>query len=163
MGSGDDCPIFVPNLDGERTPNLPTATGSLTGLTSSTTRESLARSIVDGIALGLYDGYQVMERLGVKTEGPIQVTGGAPGSKALVSSLADFFDREIAIADVDQAVCRGVAVQAAAILEGASVQDVRDRWRPTVKTFACPRNRAGRAEAIERYRVAAGWRGMDRK
>ena len=43
----------MPYFEGERTPNLPDATASLTGMTlASTTRENLARAAVEGMLGG---------------------------------------------------------------------------------------------------------------
>ncbi len=47
---------IVPYYDGERTPNLPDATGTWSGLTSSTTREDLARAAFEALLCSLADG-----------------------------------------------------------------------------------------------------------
>ncbi len=57
---------LVPYFEGERTPNLPDATASLTGMTlASTTRENLARAAVEGMLGGLGAGLDRLRELGV--------------------------------------------------------------------------------------------------
>ena len=57
---------LVPYFEGERTPNLPDATASLTGMTlASTTRENLARAAVEGMLSGLGAGLEALRGLGV--------------------------------------------------------------------------------------------------
>nr|WP_156874538.1 xylulokinase [Vaginimicrobium propionicum] len=157
-----DRPIFVPYLDGERTPNLPLATGSFLGLSGDTTRAELALAMVEGVAFGLKDGYEALCDAGVVTEGSIQVTGGAVGSRCLLNSLADLFGRDIVHSDVKQAVCRGAAVQAAAITEGTDVASVREAWRMETRTVARPNRHARINELLPRYRAGADSRVGDR-
>src|SRR5690606_38679082 len=53
---GADGLVLTPYFEGERTPNLPEATASLTGMTlASTTRENLARAAIEGMLCGLAD------------------------------------------------------------------------------------------------------------
>ncbi|HWU62847.1 MAG TPA: FGGY family carbohydrate kinase, partial [Ensifer sp.] len=48
--------VLVPYLDGERTPNLPDATGTLAGLRSDVEPGQLARAAVEGVICGLLEG-----------------------------------------------------------------------------------------------------------
>ena len=58
--------VLVPYFEGERTPNLPDATASLSGMTlASTTRENLARAAIEGMLCGLADGLDAVRALGV--------------------------------------------------------------------------------------------------
>src|SRR5699024_2988796 len=57
---------MVPYLQGERTPNLPHATGSLVGLSlDSMNPQDVARAAVEGLLCGLADGLQAMTEQGV--------------------------------------------------------------------------------------------------
>ena len=51
---------LLPYLDGERTPNRPTATGVLHGLTSATSREDLARAAVEALLCSLADAVDAL-------------------------------------------------------------------------------------------------------
>ncbi|MFE1666094.1 xylulokinase [Microbacterium sp. P02] len=69
---------LVPYFEGERTPNLPDATASLSGMTlASTTRENLARAAVEGMLGGLAAGLEALRGLGVPLERALLVGGGA--------------------------------------------------------------------------------------
>ncbi len=69
---------LVPYFEGERTPNLPDATASLTGMTlASATRENLARAAVEGMLSGLGAGLEALRALGVPLERALLIGGGA--------------------------------------------------------------------------------------
>ena len=70
---------FLPYLDGERTPNRPSATGVLRGLTSGTTRADLARAAVEALLCSLADA---IDALGV-TPRRVLVIGGAARNRAV--------------------------------------------------------------------------------
>lgn len=79
--------VFVPHLDGERTPNLPEATGTLTGLTlTNMTRENTARAAVEGLLCLLGVGMQAQRAQGVAIEGVTLIGGGS--QSAIVRQLA---------------------------------------------------------------------------
>ncbi|MGV9293908.1 xylulokinase [Amycolatopsis sp. NPDC003676] len=159
-------PVLAAFLDGERKPDRPGASGMLAGLTSGTTREELARAAYDGVLLGLVRGETRMNDAGVGTSGRVLLTGGGARSAAYRQLLADLTGREVAVADpedADEATARGAAVQAAAVLTGGSVREVRQKWAPETEIVAAPR--AGTAELREellaRYRIVAEWDGFD--
>ncbi|HSA52895.1 MAG TPA: FGGY family carbohydrate kinase, partial [Yinghuangia sp.] len=63
---GSDGLVVVPYLDGERTPNLPHATGAVHGLTGRTaTPAHLARASVEGMLCGLADALDALFSAGV--------------------------------------------------------------------------------------------------
>jgi xylulokinase len=75
--------VLLPYLDGERTPDLPDATGTLLGLTrASMTREHVARAAVEGMLCGLADGVDALRELGVDVRRALLV-GGAAVSRAV--------------------------------------------------------------------------------
>jgi xylulokinase len=120
---------LVPFLDGERTPNLPHATGLLAGLRSDVTREQLARAAVEGVCCSLLEALDRFGPLGVPTEGRILFVGGAASSPAYQHVLAGLAGRPIGLPVVEEAVATGAAVQAAAVVLGASLIEVASTWR----------------------------------
>ena len=69
--------VLLPYLDGERTPNLPNATGTLAGLTrSAMTPANLARASVEGMLCGLADAVDALRAQGVVPE-RVLIVGGA--------------------------------------------------------------------------------------
>ncbi len=125
---GDRRPLVLPYFDGERTPNRPNATGVISGLRSDVGREEFARAAVDGVACGLLDALDSL-RTHARVDGRLMLTGGGARSQALRAVIAGLVDVPVIVADVDQAVATGAAVQAAAVLEAVDHRVVQDRWR----------------------------------
>ena len=71
-------PIFLPYLTGERTPHAdPHAKGVFFGLTASTGPSEIARAVLDGVAMGLRDGLDVITNAGSRVESFTVVGGGS--------------------------------------------------------------------------------------
>ncbi len=126
--SPSDRVVLVPYFDGERTPNLPDATGSFHGLTNTTTREALARAAHDGVLCGLLDGLDALHQASVETGGRIHLIGGGARSATYRQRCADLTGRQIFVPDVDEAVATGAALQAAAIGSDTSAATIAQRW-----------------------------------
>lgn len=145
-------PVLVAYLDGERTPNRPGAQGLLTGLTTQTSREEVARSAYEGVVFGLHAGQRHLERVGVAVDGRVIAVGGGARSAAYPQLLADIVQRPVLSADAPEATARGAAVQAAAIATATPVATMRTAWAPTTSLIAEPRR--FRAQAWDRYVTA---------
>lgn len=110
---------LVPYLEGERTPNLPHATGSFLGLSlSSMNPPDVARAAVEGLLCGLADGLEAMTQLGVPVSS-IQLIGGAARSAAVQQIAPAIFERDILVPEPGEYVADGAARQAAWTLSGA--------------------------------------------
>jgi xylulokinase len=120
-------PILLPYFDGERTPNRPDATGVISGLRSDVTRAQLARSAVDGVACGLLDGVDALTSV-ASVDGRTVLVGGGARSAAMQQVLAGLVDGDVIVADVDEAVATGAAIQAAAVLEQVDHALIQRRW-----------------------------------
>jgi len=122
---GADGLLFLPYLQGERTPNLPRGTGVFHGLTTRTmTPAHLARATMEGVTLGLAYGLQRMRTLGLApTE--IRLTGGGSKSAVWRQICADVFGcRVVTLAEAEGAAL-GAAIQALAATEtGKSVNEL---------------------------------------
>lgn len=156
-----DRPVLAAFLDGERTPDRPMARGMLASLTTSTSREDVALAAFEGVVLGLVEGYDHLARMGVANQGKIFITGGAAASEAYRQVLADTLDREIVVAEGSQPVAEGAAIQAAALLRGTVLEDVRTAWAPTTRTAAHPRAMRASSPLRDRYAIVANWRGLE--
>ncbi len=72
--------LFLPYLQGERTPNLPNGCGVFHGLTTENmTPDFIARAVVEGVTLGLAYGMRRFKDLGI-VPAEVRLTGG--GSKS---------------------------------------------------------------------------------
>jgi xylulokinase len=71
-------PLFLPYLTGERTPHAdPCAQGVFFGLMPDTGAAEVARSVLDGVAMGLRDGIDVIVAAGSAIESLTVVGGGS--------------------------------------------------------------------------------------
>jgi len=114
---------LLPYLDGERTPNLPTATGTLSGLTrTNSTPENLARAVVEGMLANLAEALDALRGQGVRVE-RVLLIGGASASAAVRSIAADLFGAEVHVPVSGEYVALGAARQAAATLLETDLPD----------------------------------------
>jgi xylulokinase len=119
-GPGSGGLTFLPYLDGERTPNLPDAKGTLFGLTrSNMTPENLARAAVEGMLCGLAAGLDALREQGLAVRRVLLIGGGA--QSAAVRAVAPIvFGVPVVIPEVAEYVAVGAARQAAwALASGA--------------------------------------------
>lgn len=103
-----------------------------------------------------------MNAAGVATDGRVLITGGGSRSPAYRQLLADLTGRPVLIADpadADEATARGAAIQAAAVVTGATVTELRRAWAPATQVVAEPRPSTGhlRQWLLDRYLTVADW------
>ncbi len=109
---------LLPYFDGERTPNRPDARATLTGMSTSTTREDVARAYVEGLLCSLADGITALEERTGTAAQRITLIGGGARSRAVQELAPAVFGREITIAPDGEYVALGAARQAAWALSG---------------------------------------------
>ena len=116
---------LLPYLDGERTPNLPTSTGTLSGMTrDNLTPANVARAFVEGMLLNVAAGVDALRREGVDVQ-RVLLIGGATGSAAVREIAATFIGVPLVVPAPGEYVARGAARQAAWVLSG---QDTCPEW-----------------------------------
>jgi len=104
--------VLLPYLEGERTPNVPNATGVLLGVSHRTWgAEYFARAAMEGVTLGMNYGLRRLAELGVKPA-QIRATGGGAQSKTWRQIMADIFDAEVVTLRVGEGAAYGAALQA---------------------------------------------------
>ena len=110
---GADGVMFLPYLNGERTPNLPAGTGVMHGLRpTNMTPGNMARAAVEGATLGLAYGLRRFRELGMNpTE--IRLTGGGSKSSVWRQITADAFGAEVVTLSTSEGAALGSAIQAA--------------------------------------------------
>lgn len=109
---------LLPYLEGERTPNLPEAAGTITGLrTANMTPANLARAAVEGMLCGLADGLDRLREHGVAVN-RVLLTGGAARSTAVHAVAPSLFGADVEVPTPDEYVAIGAARQAAWTLAG---------------------------------------------
>ncbi len=156
---GADGLVMLPFLNGERTPDLPTARGTLLGLSATNfTAAHLIRAAVEGVTFGILNGLELM--LEGKAAERVVLIGGGSRSAAWRQLLADATGARIEVPVEEEAGCLGAAMQAihatdnAAGFPALAARLVRtDEARTAYPDGAL---RAGYREAIEVYRTALG-------
>jgi xylulokinase len=105
---------LLPYLDGERTPNRPSATAVLSGLTSGATRENLARAAVESLLCSLADA---VDALGV-TPTRVLMIGGGSRNPAVQQLAPGVLGQPVQVLEPGEYVALGAARQAAWALSG---------------------------------------------
>ena len=117
-GAGGLC--FLPYLNGERTPNLPSGTGILHGMrTDNLTPENLARSAMEGATLGLAYGLNRFRKMGMEPS-EIRLTGGGSNSAQWRQIAADVFNVPVVPLATAEGAGLGSAIQAMRCCDGGS-------------------------------------------
>jgi xylulokinase len=104
--------LFLPYLNGERTPNLPNGCGVLHGLNiRNMTAAHMARAVTEGVTMGLAYGLKRLRQLGV-TPTEIRLTGGGSNSPMWRQVCADVFGVPTVCLQSSEGAALGAAVQA---------------------------------------------------
>ena len=139
---------MLPYLDGERTPNLPNATGELHGLTrGSMTRENLARAAVLAVANSLADCLDIMRGIGLSVEQVLLIGGGAR-STALRAVLPGTLGAPVVVPEVREYVALGAARQA-----GWAATGKAPHWGRRIEAALELRDDQGTQQYRARYRA----------
>lgn len=118
---GADGLVFLPFLNGERTPDLPHARGSLHGISATNfTADHLIRAAVEGVSFGILHGLDLI--LPGRSATVIQVIGGGARSRAWRQLLADATGAAIQVPLEEEAGCLGAAIQAMVALSGGAAE-----------------------------------------
>lgn len=116
--------IFLPFLDGERVPVLPSSSGVFFGLHKKNFSPAcLARAVMEGTILNLGYGFARMRQLGLKPS-EIRATGGGARSRLWLQIVADIFKTPVVTLTEEEAAAYGAALQSIWSYE-------REKGRPT--------------------------------
>jgi xylulokinase len=106
--------LFIPYLTGERTPYPdPLARGGFVGATVRHTFNDFARSVLEGVAFGLRDSYELMRGAGLGQLDHVRITGGGAKNPTWLQIIADVLDTSIFTVDSKEGAAFGAAVLAA--------------------------------------------------
>ncbi|GAA5030143.1 xylulokinase [Terrabacter aeriphilus] len=148
---GADGLTLLPYLDGERTPDLPDATGTLGGLTrANATPENLARAAVEGMLCNLVAGVDALRDHGVRVD-RVLLIGGASASRAVRELAPGLFRAPVAVPAPGEYVGIGAARQAAWALSGAAEPPT---WQAGIEAEheVVPGSEQEQASVVARYR-----------
>ena len=103
--------IFLPFLNGERVPALPSANGVFFGLNKDTFNSSyMARAVLEGTILNLGYGFARMKSLGINPD-EIRATGGGAGSQLWLQIVANIMQIPVTRLQEKEAAAFGAAIQ----------------------------------------------------
>ncbi len=146
---------LLPYLDGERTPDLPDATGTLSGLTrSNATPENLARAAVEGMLCNLVAGVDALRAKDVEVR-RILLIGGAAASRAVREIAPGLFRAPVVVPAPAEYVGVGAARQAAWALSGAQEPPTWDLEIDSEYAVR-PGDAQAHAEVVARYQDLVG-------
>lgn len=112
IAPGSEGLIFLPYLAGERTPHMdPYAKGILFGFTLKHRDAHIVRAVMEGVCFALREGLDIMRQLGTNVQEMVLAGGGAR-SLLWQQMLADIFDCEVYLSDVEEQACTGAAMMA---------------------------------------------------
>ncbi|MFC5724504.1 xylulokinase [Streptomyces gamaensis] len=115
---GADGLVLLPYLGGERTPNLPDATGSLLGMqVGNMYPHNLARAAVEGMLCGMADALDALRAQDVPVR-RLLLIGGAAKAPVVAEAAAQIFGVPVTVPRPDEYVALGAARQAAWALAG---------------------------------------------
>jgi xylulokinase len=102
---------FLPFLNGERTPDLPSAQGTLTGISANNFQpEFLIRAAIEGVSFGILNGLDLMQK--ENSVERILAIGGGARSAGWRQLLADATGAKVDVPLEEEAGCLGAAMQA---------------------------------------------------
>ena len=137
--------VLLPYFEGERTPNRPSATGVLSGMTlNNTNRTNIARAMIEGMLCGMADAIDSLVRNGVAIN-RVLLIGGAAKSETVARIASQVFCREVLVPEPGEYVANGAAKQAAWITTGEF-----PKWElGEIKKF----NETPSPQVLEKYRT----------
>ncbi len=105
--------LFLPYLTGERTPHPdPLARGAFVGLTIRHGLAHMTRSVIEGVAFGLRDSFELMKSAGLASIRQVRVSGGGARSALWRQILADVFNAELVTVNTTEGAAFGAALLA---------------------------------------------------
>jgi len=105
--------LFLPYLTGERTPYPdPLARGAFVGLTIRHNQAHLVRAVLEGVAFGLRDSFELMKQAGQKEIRQVRVSGGGARSPLWRQILADVLGAELVTVNTSEGAAFGSALLA---------------------------------------------------
>ena len=122
--------VVLPYLDGERTPNLPSASGTISGLRHTTTPQQILMAAYEGAVASLLVAFDAIGEAvgGLDPAAPLLLVGGGARGETWRAVVRRLTGRAVQVPDATESVAMGAAVQAAAVLRGESPPDVARRW-----------------------------------
>ncbi len=141
---GENRVFYLPYLMGERSPhNNPNARASFIGMSMDTTRADMTQAVLEGVAFGLRDSFEVAKKLGIQIS-TVRICGGGAKSALWKKIIANVLNVEVEVLKVEEGAGLGGAVLAAVAcgayenVEAAAAQivEIVDTMKPEPELVA---------------------------
>jgi xylulokinase len=142
-GPGAGGLLFLPFVDGERVPVLPSSSAVLFGLDRGTFDAAhVVRAVMEGTVLNLGYGVARMKALGLRPS-EIRATGGGAKSRLWLQIVADVFGTPVVTLKEAEAAAYGAALQSVwnwrrAWGENVGIADIAAQWVATGRAVVEP-------------------------
>lgn len=104
--------IFLPYLNGERTPHInPNLSGAFLGINTETSRAQMARAIMEGVTYSLMQCIEVCGELGLRA-GEFIASGGGARSAPWLQIQADVYNTPVKVSMIQEQAGLGAAIVA---------------------------------------------------
>ncbi|THA67103.1 xylulokinase [Streptomyces sp. A0958] len=127
--------VLLPYLDGERTPDLPTAAGLLTGLRHDTTPQQLLGAAYEGAVVTVLRALdELLRACGLDpadpevADRPLRLIGGGAQGRMWVETVRRLSGRPVTVPGAGELVALGAAALAASAATGADPVAVAAGW-----------------------------------
>jgi xylulokinase len=156
-----DSVVVLPYLDGERTPNLPLASGTIRGLRHGSTPQQILMAAYEGAVASLLVAFDAIDDAvgGLDATAPLMLVGGGARGRTWREVVGRFTGRAIQVPDAAELVAVGAAVQATAVLREEPIEAIAARWGSSAGSRLEPveidRERLDRVRAALDEQVAA--------
>jgi xylulokinase len=121
--------VFLPWLGGERTPNAPTATGTMTGLRYQTDKRAILQAAYEGLVATLLEATAFLDQWAPQSmDAPLLLLGGGARGQAWQETVGRLSGRPLLVVELSDLVAYGAAVQASAVLSGRPPEEVAGDW-----------------------------------
>jgi xylulokinase len=110
---GSEGLVFLPYLSGERTPYPdPHARGAFVGLTLRHRRAHMTRAVLEGVAFGLRDSFDLLAQVGARAPGEVRIAGGGARGQLWRSIVASVLGVDVVRVTSTEGAAFGAALLA---------------------------------------------------
>lgn len=133
---GENNVFFLPYLMGERSPhNNPDARAMFIGMSMDTTRADMTQAVLEGVAFGIRDSFEVAKSLGIKIE-RTKICGGGAKSPLWKKIMANVLGIKVEVIESEEGPGYGGAILAAVGCgEYASVEEAAGKLVKVIDTI----------------------------
>lgn len=104
--------LFLPYLNGERTPHLdPDLSASFIGMNLRTGKAELARAVMEGVSYAMYQCIELCGSLGLRADRMV-ASGGGARSMPWLQMQADIYNIPLKVAEIEEQAGLGAAIAA---------------------------------------------------